>query len=85
MILSDEIYNKRRSAEIQDEQNVLVVNPKNIEQFKELLERVIKNPADAEKIGQQARLVSEKIERFDEYVEDTISLYKEVLRESSTA
>lgn len=85
MILSDELYNKRRSAEIQDEQNVLVVNPKNIEQFKELLERVIKNPADAEKIGQQARLVSEKIERFDEYVEDTISLYKEVLRESSTA
>lgn len=85
MILSDELYNKRRSVEIQDEQNVLVVNPKNIEQFKELLEKVIKNPADAEKIGQQARLVSEKIERFDEYIEDTISLYKEVLRESSTA
>lgn len=79
MILGEELYNKRRLTEIQDEQNVLVVNPKDIEQFRRMLEKVIKNPDYAEKIGQQARLVSEKIERFDEYVEDTINLYKEII------
>ncbi|MEW6482859.1 MAG: hypothetical protein AB1397_07715 [bacterium] len=33
----------------------------------------------ANKIGQKARFVSEEIERFDEYVEDTIHLYKETI------
>lgn len=79
VILSEELYNKRRATEIQDEQNMLVVNPKDIEQFKRTLEKVIKHPDYAEKIGQQARLVSEKIERFDEYIENTIHLYKEII------
>lgn len=81
MILSEELYNKRRTPEIQDKQNVLVVNPKDIEQFRRILEKVIKNPDYAKKIGQQAQLVSEKIEKFDEYVEDTINLYREIIEE----
>lgn len=79
LILSGELYAKRRSSEIEDGKNVIVVDPKNIEQFRRILEQVIKNPDYAEKIGQQARLVSEKIERFDEYIEDTIYLYKEII------
>lgn len=79
MILSEDLYNKRGTTEMQDKQNLLVVNPKDIEQFKRMLEKVIKNPDYAEKIGQQARLVSEQIESFDEYIEDTIHLYKEII------
>jgi len=79
LILSNELYAKRRSQDIRDEENVLVVDPKNIEQFKGLLEKVIKQPDYAEKIGQKARIVSKKIERFDEYVEDTIYLYREII------
>jgi hypothetical protein len=81
MMLSNELYTKRRSPEIQDGENVIVIDPKNIEQFKGTLEKVIQQPDYAEKIGQQAWIVSKKIERFDEYVEDTIRLYKEVVRE----
>ena len=83
MILSNELYAKRRSQDMQDEENVLVVNPKNIEDFKRKLEKVIKQPEHAEKIGQGASIVSKKIEKFDEYVEDTINLYKAVIHESS--
>lgn len=82
LILSNELYAKRRTSEIQDKKNVLVVNPKNIEQFKEILEKVIKQPNYAEKIGQQAWIISKRIERFDEYVEDTINLYKNILKKT---
>lgn len=79
LVLSEELYTKRRSQEIQDGENVIVVDPKDIQQFREILEKVIREPAYAEEIGQKARLASEKIERFDEYIEDTICLYKEIL------
>lgn len=78
-ILSEELYSKRRSQDIEDGKNVIVVDPKNIQKFKEALEKVLRDPDYAEKIGQQARLVSEKIERFDEYVDDTINLYAEII------
>jgi glycosyltransferase involved in cell wall biosynthesis len=79
LILSKELYAKRRSQEIQDGENVVVVDPRDIQQFKGVLERVIREPAYAEGIGQRARLASEKIERFNEYVEDTIWLYEEII------
>ena len=78
LILSDELYAKRRTPEIQDAENVIVVDPKNIEQFKEKLEKVIKQPEYAKKIGQQAWIVSKKIEKFDEYIGETINLYEEI-------
>lgn len=83
MVLSNELYAKRCSPDIQDGKNVIVVDPKNIQQFKELLEKTIGQPDYAEEIGRQARVVSEKIERFDEYIKDTIGLYKEIVRNNS--
>lgn len=83
LILSGELYEKRRSPDMQEGENVIVVDPKNIEQFKEALEKVIRQPDYAEQLGQQAFFVSKKIERFDEYVEDTINLYEEIVREGS--
>jgi len=83
LILSDELYTKRRSQDIQEGENVIVVDPKNIEQFKKNLERIIRSSGYAEEIGQKAHIVSKKIERFDEYVEDTIKLYEEIVSEST--
>lgn len=79
LILSEEIYLKQSFQGIKSGENVLVVNPKDIKQFREALERVINNPDYAEKIGQQAHLISKKRERFDEYVEDIIYLYQEII------
>ncbi|MBI2472016.1 MAG: glycosyltransferase [Planctomycetes bacterium] len=80
MILSNELYAKRRSPDMQDEGNLITVDPKNIEEFKGKLEKVIKQPEYAERIGKAASVVSKKIERFDEYVEDIINLYKEIIQ-----
>lgn len=83
LILSEELYAKRHSYEIEDGKNVIIVDPKNIEQFKEVLEKVIKQPYYAEKIGEEALIASNKIERFDEYIEDTINLYTKALKEKT--
>jgi len=83
LILSDELYSKGRSPDIQDEENVIVVEPKNIEQFKGKLEKIIRQPDYAEEIGQKAYIVSKKLERFDEYIADIINLYAEIIKEKS--
>lgn len=79
LILSKELYLKRPSLDVKEGENVLVVDPKNIEQFKSVLEQVIRCPDFAENLGKQLQVVSQKLERFNEYVEHIISLYQEVL------
>jgi len=79
LILSEELYLKRVFKDIKDDENVVVVNPKNIEQFKRKLEKIIKEPEYPKKIGKGARKISEKIEKFDEYVDETIDLYNKLL------
>jgi len=82
LVLSKELYTKYRkkvSSHIKDKENVLVIEPKEIEKFKNVLETIIKNPTYAEKIGHQAYLTSRKIEKFEKYVDNTIKLYQQVL------
>jgi len=83
LILSEELYVKRRSIDIQDKENILVVDPKNIEQFRTTLEKIIKQPDYAEKIGQRAWIVSKKIERFDVYIEEMINFYANLIKEKT--
>lgn len=79
LILSKELYLKRASRDVKDGEGVLVVDPKDVAQFKNVLEKVIRCPDFAESLGWQLHLISKKLERFDEYIEHTISLYQEVL------
>jgi len=79
LILSSDLYRKRISPKIKDKENVLVVDPKDINAFSTTLRKVIQNPDLAEEIGERARAVSEEIENFDEYIEKTIFLYRDAL------
>jgi len=84
LILSEELYGKRKSDKIKKNDNVLVVNPKNIDAFRRLLLKIIENPEYALKIGRNARKVSEQIEDFDGYLSQNENLYKKLLRISKS-
>jgi hypothetical protein len=45
------------------------------------LKKVITQPQYAEEVGQNARKISERIEKFDEYIEEMINLYKKILED----
>lgn len=79
LILSEEIYNKGIYQTACNERCLIVVNPKDIQQLKEKLENIIRKPSYAEEIGQNAFKFSKKIERFDEYIDDNISLYEQII------
>ena len=55
--------------------NVIVVNPYDIDQLGNILESVLKRPDYRRKIGQRAYMASREIEKFDEYIESTIEMY----------
>jgi glycosyltransferase involved in cell wall biosynthesis len=79
LVLSMQLYNKEPYKNLVDGESVLVVNPNDVEQLRKTLKKVIKNSEEAEKIGLEACKVSEKIEKFDEYIDRTIQLYKRVM------
>ena len=78
LILSTDLYEKKPYQDLVNGENALIIDPKNIVQFRSIVERIINNPDEAEKIGQEARKLSEKIENFNEYVSHTIKLYEKI-------
>jgi len=79
LILSTELYEKFKRIGLKDKENSLVVNPKNILEFRKTIELVLDNLELREKIAKNARLISEKIEHFEGYVNKTVALYQEVI------
>lgn len=79
LILSSELYQKLKWLGLCDKENLLVVNPKNISEFRIALETVLQKSDYIKTIKSNARELSEKVEHFKEYVDDTIQLYEEVL------
>lgn len=84
LILSKDLHKKEPYQDLVDGENVLIVDPKNTMQFRAIIENIIKNIDEAERIGIQARDVISKIVDFDRYVNNTILLYEEMLNRSST-
>lgn len=79
LILSNELFTKFKRISFRDKENCLVVNPKNIFEFRKVLELILENPELRRTIARNARLNSEKIENFEEYTNDTIMLYQELI------
>ena len=82
LVLSEELYEKRKLEKIKDGVNVLVVNPRDIKSFRKILAKVINNPAYALEIGKKARRVSKEREDFEGYITQTENLYRKVLKGS---
>lgn len=82
-ILSEELYNKRSYKDLEDGVHVVVINPKNVDEFRNKLVKVIKNPSYAQEIGKNARKLAEKYEDFDGYLNITEKLYNDLVAFSS--
>ncbi len=82
LILSKELYNKQCYGNLTDRENVFLIDPKNIKQFRAVIEYVIRHPEDATRIGQNAFKISKQTENFDEYINQTIDLYTSLIENS---
>jgi glycosyltransferase involved in cell wall biosynthesis len=76
LLLSRELYQKGVYKGLVDGENILIIDPQNIKQFRSTLEKIIKNPRIAERIGQEARRLSELTEDFNKYVSHNILIYE---------
>lgn len=79
LILSEELGKKGCYGNLVDGENVLLVDPKNIKQFRAIIEDVIRYPDKVERIGMSAYEHSQKIEHFGEYIDYNIALYKSLI------
>jgi len=75
LLLSRELYNKGCYRNLVDGESVLLIDPRDIKQFRGTIKKVVKDPSATRKIGREARKRSEKTEIFDEYIDYTIDLY----------
>ncbi len=79
LILSEELYKKGCYGNLIDKENVLIVDPKDIKQFRETIVTLLKHPDTATKIGRKAANFSGKSENFSEYINFTTSLYSSLI------
>lgn len=82
LVFSKELYNKQCYGNLTDGENVLLIDPKNVKQFRMIIEDIIRHPDIASRIGQNAYKFSRQIENFNEYIDSTIELYASLLKES---
>ena len=82
LILSEELYNKGCYGNLTNGENVLVTDPKNIKQFRTIIENIIKHPEIASEIGQNALKVSRHLENFDKYTNYVAKLHNSFLKKS---
>lgn len=82
LVLSTELYEKRRSNKLLDQRNLIVVDPRKINDFRSRLEMIIDDPSYAANIGHEGFLVSRETEDFDGYVSSMEELYRELLDNS---
>jgi glycosyltransferase involved in cell wall biosynthesis len=79
LMISSELFSKKYYGNLIDEENVLVVDPKNIEQYSKVMKEIIRDPEIALRIGEKAYQHSIQFENFNEYIDFTIGFYRTLL------
>ena len=79
LILSEELYRKQCYGNLIDGENVLLVDPKDVKEFRRIISEVISQPDTALRIGQNAYKLARKVENFNEYINFTLDLYTSLI------
>ena len=62
-----------------DRENVLLVDPKNIPGFRNVIEFVIRNPEEVAEIGRKAYETSKTVDNFNEFIDYTLEQYTSLI------
>jgi len=81
-LFSEELYEKFKKLGFENKKNVLVVNPHNSSQTKEVLEFIISNPEELKRIGNSSYQLFDWQKKFKEYLEDNVKLYEKVISQT---
>lgn len=77
-VISHEMHACEPYSELVDGESVLVVNPKNVLQFRKTLKEIIRNRELSKGIGLNAYRIFKQVDNFNEVVSRTIQMYEEV-------
>jgi glycosyltransferase involved in cell wall biosynthesis len=75
LVLGRELYDKLVFTGMKDGESVIVVDPEDIETFRQKLRQIILNPTHAADVGHAARKVTEKYEDFSTYLDKLETMY----------
>lgn len=78
VLMSDSLHKKVPYSNLKNGKEVVVVDPHNTEEIREMLEMLIKSPDTANTIGDNGYMAMINYERFDEYLDKTVELYKSI-------
>jgi glycosyltransferase involved in cell wall biosynthesis len=79
LILGKEIALNQHYGDLPDRENVLIVDPKNIQYFKDTIEYVIRNPLKIEEIGRNAYRTFKTVDDFNDFIDCTLDIYRSIL------
>lgn len=79
LIMGKEIAYNHYYGVLVDKENVLLVDPKNIPAFRNVIEFVLRNPAEVAEIGNKAYETSKAIDNFNEFIDYTLEQYNSLI------
>ena len=79
VLMSNELHEKEPYNKLEEDKEVLVVNPKDANKIKEKLEMLIRKPSIADAIGINSLKAISQGESIEGYAEKTIQIYRSIL------
>ena len=79
VLMSEELHEKEPYNKLEEDKEVLVVNPKDVNKIKETLETLIRKPSIAEDIGANSLKAISQGESIEGYAEKTTQIYRSIL------
>lgn len=83
LLISRELYNKQPQEIVQEDRNVIVVEPEKERQFAKKIIDLLANPQKVRKIKKEARKAALKREDFNHYVNEFERFYQQVVNKNT--